>query len=212
MIYSPRLFIVNKAAESRKGTPEEEDVDKILDENGALANTGTPKDTKKKRRDEDESDEDESEAGDEDDFDAANRREQRADVHEYDEEDDSSDAGDDNGVKKDKEFGTDDEGFEDAGGVVKTETEAVEGEDENEETVVEETNMKELEQEMMELADKAIEERQAAVIDIDELIADYEFDTVHSLHCQLTLSVSCSRLRFDVWSWKINVCFCFRFL
>ena len=70
------LFTVNKAAESRKASPGEEDEDKLLDENGALPSADTPKDTKKKsihHRDEDESDDDESEAGDEDDFDAANR-------------------------------------------------------------------------------------------------------------------------------------------
>ena len=129
-------------------------------------------------------------------------------MHEYDEEeDDSSNAGD---GEKDLEPGTDDEGFEDSSGGVKMEKEAVESEDEKEEEALkEEVNMEEVEQEIMELADKAVEERQTAVLDLDEWIAEYGFDTQKSLYCQLTLSVSCSLNWFYLHSCKMNVLFLF---
>ena len=177
------LFTVNKAAEKRKDPNKlvENEEDKMLD--------GAPVDEEKKksnkRRDEDESD-DESEAGEEDDFDANKRHEQRADVHEYDESD-TSDSQSINGAndKTVLEAGTDDEGFEEAGATqTTTEEEIVE-----EETVEEDEEM--LQEKMIEMADQANENRQSAVVDLDELIADYEFDAEKSLYCRVTLSVSC---------------------
>ena len=107
-------------------------------------------------------------------------------MHEYDEEEDDSSNGGGDGKKKDIESGTDDEGFEDTGGVAKTETEAVESEEET----VEEANTEEMEQEM-ELKDRSTDDRQSQVVDLDDLIRDYDFDTEKSLYCRLTLSVSC---------------------